>query len=334
MRSRPLGSTSTEISPIGLGCMQFAGPGMSTGFYQPLAQETVTSIVRTSLEGGVTWFDTAEMYGRGHSERALSTALHSLDVAPGDVVVASKWTPIGRPASSIVRTIGARRASLAPYPLDLHQIHMAHGSLSTQRRQVEAMAALQTAGRIGAVGVSGFSAAQMERADAVLRGHGLRLASNQVEISLLRRSIETNGVLAAARRLGVTLIAFSPLKSGFLTGKFHDDPARAASLPWPRRTLGRFTRANLDRTRPLIDEQRAIGRAHGVGAAQVALSWLIRFYGDTVVAIPGASRPRHAAESVEAMHVQLTDRELERLDAVSRPFARGARSPDATAALR
>jgi aryl-alcohol dehydrogenase-like predicted oxidoreductase len=163
----------------------------------------------------------------------------------------------------------------------------------------------------------------MQAASQVLGSQGLALASNEVQISLLHRNIEHNGVLAAARRLGVTLIAYSPQRSGILTGKFHDDPSRIRAVsPLQRRLLG-LNDAGLARTRPLIEELRAIAHAYGASPGQVALAWLVQFYGDTVVAIPGASKPHQAEQSAAATHLRLTDKELRRLDAASRaPAAR------------
>ncbi|MGK8524315.1 aldo/keto reductase [Nocardia asteroides] len=316
--TRRLGSTDLEVTPIGLGCMQFAGAGIVSQFYRAVDQSTIDTIVETARDGGINWFDTAEMYGRGGSERALTTALRAAGLAPGDVGIATKWAPLARTARNIGRTIDARLAALQGFPIDLYQIHEPHGSFSSLTRQVRAMAELRQAGKVGAVGVSNFSARQMERADQVLRAHGLRLVSNQVQINLVHRDIERNGVLETARRLGVTLIAYSPLRSGLLTGKFHETPERLASLRPIRRALGRLNTRTLQRTAPLIDELRVIGRAHGVTPGQVALAWLITYYGDTVVAIPGASQPRHAQESSDAMDVRLTEAEIARLDALSR----------------
>lgn len=314
MDKRRLGATDFDITPIGLGCMQFAGAGLVEGFYPVLDQDRIGSIVGAALDGGVNWFDTAEMYGQGHSERSLTTALLNRGVLPGSVVIATKWAPLFRGASSIVRTIDTRVKSLQGYPIDLHQIHMPYGSYSTISAQVRAMAKLNQAGKIKAVGVSNFSARQMEKASAILDSHGISLASNQVQISLLHRKFEKNGVLEAARRLGITLIAYAPLRSGLLTGKFHDEPDRAKSLPRIRRYGSGFTAKGLQRTAGLVKELRSIGRAYGASPAQIALSWLITFYGDTVVAIPGASKARQAVESAAAMDIRLTDKELKRLD--------------------
>ncbi|MGW5362670.1 aldo/keto reductase [Actinopolymorpha pittospori] len=319
MRKRRLGSTDIEITPIGLGCMQFAGPGMVEQFYPALDQPSVTPVVKSALDGGINWFDTAEMYGRGASERALTTALRESGATPGTVVVATKWAPILRTAASIGRTIEARISSLQGYPIDLHQIHMPYGSLSAIPRQLRAMAALCRAGQISSVGVSNFSARQMRTASALLRAQGVTLASNQVQISLLNRKIERNGVLETARQLGVTLIAYSPLSSGVLSGKFHEDPANVRSRPRVRRLVGGLSQRALARTAPLVDGLRAIARAHGGTASQVALSWLTTYYGETVVAIPGGTKPHHAQEAAAAMHLRLSERELAHLDGLSRP---------------
>ncbi len=125
--------------------------------------------------------------------------------------------------------------------------------------------------------------------------------------------VAPHGVLETARRLNVTLIAYSPLASGLLTGAFHDDPARVAALPGMRRCLLRIDDRRLARTARIVDELRAIGRAHGATAAQVALSWLITAYGDTVVAIPGASNPRQAEQNAAAMGLRLSSTEVARL---------------------
>jgi aryl-alcohol dehydrogenase-like predicted oxidoreductase len=189
------------------------------------------------------------------------------------------------------------------------------------------MARLLRAGRIRSIGVSNFSAKQMEKAAEALRCEGLSLASNQVPVNLLDRRVERNGVLEAARRLGVTLISYSPLAQGLLTGKFHGDPGLVETLPPARRS--RFSPAsrafkaeNRERTRPLIDQLCAVGAAHGASAAQVALAWLVTYYGETVVAIPGASRPEQAAENAAAMGLRLTADESARLEETSGRLAR------------
>jgi aryl-alcohol dehydrogenase-like predicted oxidoreductase len=327
MEMRRLGQTNVEITPVGLGCWQFAqGKGFSGQIWPSIDQTTVTGVVEAALKGGVTWFDTAEAYGGGQSERSLSAALHGLEVEAGDVVVATKWQPVGRRAASIPKTIDARLDCLQGYPIDLFQVHNPWG-FSSVASEMSEMARLVRAGKIRTVGVSNFSARQMAAASEALRAEGLGLASNQVSISLVDRRIERNGVLAAARGLGVTLIAYSPLAQGLLTGRYHDDPALVQTLPFGRRSRlspasRNFSAKGLARSAPLLDALREIAAAHGASMAQVALSWLITHYGETVVAIPGASRPEQATESAAAMDLRLEDKEMSRLDEVSRRVAR------------
>jgi aryl-alcohol dehydrogenase-like predicted oxidoreductase len=327
MDTRTLGKTDLGVSPIGLGCWQFSqGKNMTGRMWSVLDQGTMDAVVAAALDGGVTWFDTAQAYGNGASERALSAALQHRGVEPGRVVIATKWLPIAKPAGDIPRTIGTRIACLQPYPIDLFQVH-SPGSLSSIPAQMREMAKLVRAGKVRALGVSNFSAKQMAQAAAALKDEGLVLASNQVRINLLDRRVESNGVLAAAQGLGVTLIAYSPLAQGILTGRYHDDPAAARALPWGRRSRlspsSRFlTPEGLRRTEPLIAELRAVGEAHGASVAQVALAWLVTRYGDTVVAIPGASRPEQASAAAAATDVHLTQAEMASIDAISAAIAK------------
>lgn len=315
---RRLGRTDIEISPIGLGCWQFSqGRGLIGKFWDALSAEQVQEIVQISLDGDINWFDTAEAYGGGRSEEMLAEALVACGKEPGDVVVATKWLPILRTAASIGATIDERCKRLAPFPIDLHQVHQPF-SLSSVEAQMNAMADLVDRERVRAVGVSNFSAARMRDAHAALEARGLCLASNQVPYSLVDRRIEASGVLATARELGVTIIAYSPLAQGLLTGRFHDAPESVETRPGPRKWMARYKHKNLKRTWPLIRLLREIGTAYGVEPAQVALNWLVSYYGDLVVAIPGASRASQAKHNVRAQTFDLTHKELEQIDEASR----------------
>ena len=316
MDARKLGQTDIEVSPIGLGCWQFSqGKGMTGRMWSVLDQGTMDAVVDAALKGGVTWFDTAQAYGAGASERALSVALRHRDVAPGRVVVATKWLPILKTAGDIARTIGTRIECLQPYPIDLFQVHVPM-SVSSVAAQMREMAKLVRAGKVRAVGVSNFSASRMAKAGAALQAEGLPLASNQVRINLLDRGIESNGVLDLARKHRVTLIAYSPLAQGILTGRYHDDPALVRALPWGRRSRlspsSRFlTPEGLARSAPLVAELRAVAEAHGATPAQVALAWVLHH--PNTVAIPGARTLDQLEENAAAADLVLSDAEFARL---------------------
>jgi len=317
---RRLGRTQIEVTAVGLGCWQFsAGRGLAGRFWEALPQETVNRVVAAALQRGINWFDTAEMYGRGASERALAAALLAAGQASGDVVVATKWMPLFRTAGSIKATIGERQRCLAPFAIDLHQVHQPVG-LSSVELEMGAMADLVAEQKIRAVGVSNFNPARMRRAHEALAARQIPLASNQVRYSLLDRRVESDGTVAAAKALGVTIIAYSPLGQGLLTGRYHEDPGFVKTRPGPRKLMGAFRAKGLERSRRLVEELRTIAAAHGATAAQVALAWLCQFHGATVVVIPGASRPQQAEENAGALELSLSQAELGTLDESSRRF--------------
>ncbi len=317
---RELGRTGLQISAIGLGCWQFSrGQGLGGQYWGYVDQAEVNDIVRVSLAGGVNWFDTAEAYGHGESERALTRALASLGCHPGQIVVATKWRPVLRGASSILKTIAVRRKNLDGFPIDLYQVHNPY-SFSRVEDEMTAMAALVRQGKVGNVGVSNFSAERMLRAERALAEQGLHLASNQVRYSLLDRRIETNGVLDLAEKYGVTIIAYSPLAQGILSGKFHDAPGLIKAKPGYRKYMGAFKAKSLERSRPVIEAVREIAARHKATPSQVALSWVIHSRGNLVVAIPGATTAPQAAENAGALKLELGPQEMSRLSEVSAPF--------------
>jgi aryl-alcohol dehydrogenase-like predicted oxidoreductase len=148
------------------------------------------------------------------------------------------------------------------------------------------------------------------------------MASNQVRYSLVHREIERNGILETAEELGVTIIAYSPLAQGLLTGVFHADPLLIKQRPGIRKWSPAFHSAGLQRSRPLIEVLDSIGVGHGATAAQVALNWTVTHHGDRVVAIPGATTVRQAEENAAAMDFALTSDERARIDEASRAAAR------------
>ncbi len=141
--------------------------------------------------------------------------------------------------------------------------------------------------------------------------------SNQVRYSLLDRRIEKNGILETARELGVSIISYSPLAQGLLTGKFHEQPGLVRSKPGYRKYLKAFRPAGLEATFPLIKAVREQAGKYGRTPGQVALNWLINVHGDLVVAIPGAMRATQARENAGALSFSLSREDIDFLGCVS-----------------
>jgi aryl-alcohol dehydrogenase-like predicted oxidoreductase len=195
--------------------------------------------------------------------------------------------------------------------LALYQVHWPT-PLAPDERWMGALAELASEGLVQAIGVSNYDAARTGRAATSLARRGLPLASNQVEYSLLQRRIERNGVLETCRRLGVTVIAYSPLGMGLLSGKYN------ASSPPPgmrRRRYGRLGPARVD---ALVGLLRELGQPHGGRTpSQVALNWLIC---RGVVPIPGVKSAEQVRENAGALGWRLTDDDIEALDRASSKF--------------
>ena len=182
------------------------------------------------------------------------------------------------------------------------------------------MARLAGEGKIKYVGVSNFSAEDMRKAHMELSRMGLALVSNQVNYSLVRREIETTGVLDAADDLGMTIIAYSPLGRGILTGKFHQNPELLGTRNIFRRYYGSLNRSSIEVSRSVVEALGRVARKYGVTLPQAAINWVINFHGDGVVAVPGATSVRQAEDNAGAMGFTLGEDDLALLDEASRSF--------------
>lgn len=309
-----------SITTIGLGVWQFSGgSGGLAGFYWPsLPMNTMHEIIRTAIQSGINWFDTAEAYGGGKSEENLAKALRVANVSDNDVIIADKWNPVFRLARTIVKTIDNRLTALDGYSIDIHQIHNPL-SLSPIKNQIEAMVKLIKAGKIRSVGVSNFGAKKMRKAyDAILKFE-LPLVTNQMKYSLLDRRIEKNGVMETAKELGIKIIAYSPLEQGLLTGKYHKAPSSFDALKWIRKTFI-VTKKKIQRSKKLISTLEQIADKYNVSIAAVSLNWLTSYHEDVVVAIPGASKPSHVEKNAESLTFTLTQSEKEEIHETSLQF--------------
>jgi aryl-alcohol dehydrogenase-like predicted oxidoreductase len=261
------------------------------------------------VAAGVNFFDTAAMYSSGASEQRLG------ELAQGyAVVIATKFPP--NPFSrtdAMPKSLDDSLARLRRNAVDLYQHHFPTARVSIPDL-MNLMADAVEAGKVKAVGVSNYSAEQMRLAHGVLARRGVPLASNQVEYSLLHRQPETNGVLDTCRELGITLIAYQPLASGALTGKY-----AAGTRPTGfRRWMPYFRGRGLESAAPVVALLREIGGRYAKTPAQVALRWLIE--NENVLPIPGAKNGKQAADNAGALTFRLTPGEVETLEQATRAW--------------
>jgi len=265
--------------------------------------------VEASLEAGIDLFDTAAFYSGGASELRLG------ELARGkDVLIASKF-PSGLrfQADDFPGELDESLSRLGRANLDLYQHHFpARVSIPVLMNH---MADAVEAGKVTAVGVSNYSADQMRQAHAALADRGVPLAANQVEYSLLHRQPETNGVLDACRELGVTLIAYTPLAGGMLTGKYS---AENRPSGFYRRVLPRYRGKALDAIQPVVGLLREIGDRYSKTPSQVALRWLIE--NPIVLPIPGAKNGKQATNNAAALTFSLAAEEVAALSDATRAW--------------
>jgi aryl-alcohol dehydrogenase-like predicted oxidoreductase len=317
---REIGETGIKLSALGLGCWQFSkNTGFAGKFWPNLSNDNTMQIVQKSLDHGVNWFDTAELYGWGKSEESLSQSLHQLQISSSSNFIATKWWPLFRNAKSIKKTIDKRLYFLQGYPITLHQVHMPLG-FSSIENEMNMMADLVEEGKIKHVGVSNFNQKQMIRAYNALEKRGIHLTSNQMEYSILNRRIESNGVLETAKKLNISIIAYSPLAQGIVSGKFHDNPDLLKNMHRirKRKLYRRIHRGNgLKSSQAVIDMLKSLSRKHNSTPSQIALNWLINYHGNTVFAIPGSTNIKQTADNMKSLKIRLSEEELDKLNKVS-----------------
>jgi aryl-alcohol dehydrogenase-like predicted oxidoreductase len=313
-----LGRSGLEVPRLGVGAMTWGSPSGRSRFgpaklaYGGAAgPEEEQLAFEASLSAGVDLFDTAAMYSGGASERRVG------ELAEGRrVVIATKFPPgwLSR-AEALPEALNQSLARLRRSTIDLYQHHFPSPRVSIPVL-MGLMADAVQAGKVRAIGVSNYSAAQLRTAHAALAERGIPLASNQVEYSLLHRAPEANGLLDACRELGITLIAYQPLAQGVLTGKY-----RPGDRPKGIRRFGRYYRGDgLKNAQPVVALLREIGERYAKTPAQVALRWLIEREG--VLPIPGAKNGRQAASNAEALSFSLVDAEIEALDQATTAWRR------------
>jgi aryl-alcohol dehydrogenase-like predicted oxidoreductase len=325
MQYRILGSSDLSVSAIGLGCM-----GMSE-FYGPANEEQSIATIHRALDIGVTFLDTADMYGIGENEKLVGRAIAK---RRNEVVLATKFGNVRDPADPSKFSISGRpEYVLAACDASLQRLGVDHIDLYYQHRvdletpiedTVGAMARLVEAGKVRFLGLSEARPETIRRAVAV---HPI--TAYQGEYSLWTREIEQE-VLPTCRELGIGFVAYSPLGRGLLTGKITTLDALADNDS--RRRHPRFQGENLDRNLDLVSRVTRLASDKGVTPAKLALAWLLH-RGEDIVPIPGTTKITRLEENAAAADLELSAADLDHLEEVA-PVGAGAGDRYAASGMR
>ena len=302
----PLGKTGIMITPVGVGTWAW-GDRLVWGYGgDDYDDSDIKEAFDVSLDNGANWFDTAEVYGMGRSERFLGKFIPT---ATREVLVATKFFPFPwrLRKEALIRSLKDSLRRLQLSQVDLYQIHVPLGRWS-KPKYLSALADAAKAGLTRAVGVSNFNTEKTRLTNQTLKAAGVSLASNQVEYSLFDRRIEKNGLLDYCLENDITVIAYSPLAKGMVTGKYGPENPP----PGPRSRM--YPPEKLQLAQPLIALLKEIGADHGKTPAQVALNWTIC---KGTVPIPGAKNAKQAADNLGAMGWRLSPEAVTALDEAS-----------------
>ncbi len=317
MRYNPLGRTGLFVSELCLGTMTFGG---TSGMWQVmggLGQDDATALVKASIDAGVNFIDTADVYGGGRSEEITGAALKSLGIARGEIVVATKAFgemgkgPNGR-GTSRYHLMNAVDASLQRLELDHIDLYQIHGfDVATPiEEQLRGLDAIVVSGRVRYIGLSNWAAWQVMKAVGTSERLGLaRPVSVQAYYSIAGRDLERE-MIPLMRSEDVGLMVWSPLAGGFLSGKYVEGTNDGRRLTFD------FPPVDPDRGDAVLAAMRPIAAAHGVSVARIALAWLLHQPAVTSVII-GAKRPDQLADNLAAGDVVLSGDDLAALDAAS-----------------
>jgi len=304
MELRNLGTSDIKISPIIMGTWQ-AGKDMWVG----IDDAESTKAIKAAYDAGITTFDTAEVYGNGHSERIVGNALYDVR---DRVVIATKVFSNHLESNQVIDACHGSLKNLKTDYIDLYQIHWPPGSFGAKKVPLEetmrAMTDLKAQGKIRAIGVSNFSRSQLE--EAATFG---RIDSLQPPYSLFWRKVETDA-LPYCRENNLTVLAYSSMAQGLLTGKFGPDHTFAKGDHRFRNKL--FQPENYRRVQKALEKLRPIAAANHITLGQLALAWIISQPG--VCAIAGARNSEQAVQNAAAANVRLSDTDLAAVDDIGR----------------
>lgn len=320
MRYRQLGPSGLFVSELCLGTMTFGG---SDGMWRQigqLGQDDADALVKTAVDAGVNFIDTANVYAGGESERILGQSIRNLGLSRDDLVIATKVLgPMGdgpnARGASRKHIMDQCRASLERLGLDHIDLYQIHG-FDPATPIVETLEALDTlvrAGHVRYIGLSNWAAWQIVKAIGIAQARQLApILSLQAYYTLAGRDLERE-IAPMLRSEGLGLMVWSPLAGGFLSGKYSREDERSGD---GRRATFDFPPVNRDRGYGVIEAMRPIADAHGVSVARIALAWLL--HQDVVTSvIVGAKRPDQLADNLAAIDVRLSAEDLAALDAAS-----------------
>lgn len=293
-----------QVSVVGLGTWQFGSRGW--GWNREFGPPEAEAIVKRALELGITLFDTAEIYGGGHSERILGRALAE---RRSEAYVATKLWPTHMLRRQVVPSLQRSLSRLGMERAELYQLHWPN-PLAPLSWTMAGMRDARAAGLVDEVGVSNFGLGRWRRADAAL---GSPVISNQVRYNLVQRTAERE-LIPFAQAENRLILAYSPLAQGLLSGRYTPD-SRPGGY---RRANKLFLPENIRRVQPVLATLREVAEAHRVSPAQVALAWTVRQPG--VAAIPGAKSVRQVEENAEAADIDLTAQEVKALNEAAIAF--------------
>ncbi len=320
MRYNKLGRTGLFVSELCLGTMTFGGSGEVWSKIGALQQSEAEALVKTSVDQGINFIDTADVYSEGLSEEITGQALHGLGIARHDVVLATKVFgetakgPNGR-GSSRLHIIDGVKASLKRLKTDYIDLYQLHGfdPATPMEETLRALDILVQHGHVRYIGVSNWAAWQIAKALGMSERLGLaRFESLQAYYTIAGRDLERE-LVPMMRSEAVGLMVWSPLAGGLLSGKYTRDQQGEQGS---RRVSFDFPPVQKDRAYSCVDAMRPIAEARGISVAQIALAWLLHQSHVTSV-IVGAKRVDQLEDNIAATKVDLSPAELDELDKVS-----------------
>ncbi len=316
METIALGKNGPTVTPLCIGTWAW-GDKLFWNYGSDYGVEQLQAAFTAALEAGINFFDTAEVYGLGLSEQFLAQFMQQ---TTKQVQIATKYGPLPWrfTAESVADALTQSLKRLQVDQVLLYQVHWPFTFFMSQETLMNALADEVQRGRIATVGVSNYSAQQMQEAHQILAKRGVPLSVNQVRYSLLTRQIESNGIFDTARELSVTILAYSPLAQGLLTGKYS---ASGGETPTGARRIDpRFNKEGLQKIEPLISLLRQFGEKHNRTPAQVALNWLIAQ--GNVIPIAGVKTAQQVQQNAGALGWRLSDDEIAQLEEASRPWVK------------